>query len=198
MILYVLTRLQSTSLKKTYVQDWASQSSHQTVEVNASLARREWNGAKDSSSWARRPGLVNLVSTDTVKITSGDMTTAESNLYRGCDTEGGKATVTVFCLALAGQMPWDSWLSVWKGSRQIMHRGESTASGTPCIRGYLLVMSRGSCEALAAQADGNCTQLTYSTAVLLLSDSKARALPEVRALFYPHLQVRKNPLLRQF
>lgn len=69
--------------------------------------------------------------------------------------------------------------------------GESTACGTS-YRGYLLVTSRGSCEALAAQADGNCTRLTNPTAVLLLSESKTRALPDVRALFYPHLQVRKK------
>lgn len=107
---------------------------------------------------------------------------------------GGRAAVTE--VVLAGQGASGRWLSVWKGSGQIMHLGESTASGTS-YRGYLLVTSRGSCEALAAQADGNCTRLTNPTAVLLLSESKTRALPDVRALFYPH-KSEKNSFLYGF
>lgn len=99
------------------------ESSHQTVEISASLARKEWNGAK--TMLAEPEGQAWLTwCPQTVKITSSDTITAESNPHTGCHR-------------WVGGQQWQKWRWLDKGPQEDGFQS-GRVLGKSCIWGKAL------------------------------------------------------------
>lgn len=91
--------------------------------------------SKNNVSWAWRPGLINMVSTDTVKITSSDTITAESNPHTGCHR-------------WVGGQQWQKWRWLDKGPQEDGFQsgrvlGKSCIWGKHCLWDFLQRISVG-------------------------------------------------------